>query len=59
MAWPARDDPNYQAYKDAYNARRRKRRSDAEYMARSRKRWAAQKERRKAAEWERRHGKES
>lgn len=58
MAWPARDDPNYQAYKDAYNARRRKRRSDPEYMARSLERWAAQRERRKAKELENRHGKE-
>lgn len=58
MVWPARDDPNYQAYKDAYNARRRKRRSDPEYMARSRERWAAQKERREAEERKPRHGKE-
>ena len=59
MPWPAKDDPHYQAYKDAYNERRRKRRSDPEYMARSRERWAAQKERRKAEEMERRYGKDS
>lgn len=57
MAWPAGDDPNYQAYKDAYNARRRKRRSDPDYMARSRERWAAQKARREAEK--RRHDKET
>lgn len=53
MAWPARDDPNYQAHKDAYNARRKKRRAAPEYRERERERWAAQKERR-----ERRRGKE-
>lgn len=58
MPWPKPDDPNYQAYKDAYNARRRARRSNPEYMAKSRERWAAQAERRKQEEWERRYGKD-
>lgn len=48
MAWPARDDPKYQAYKDAYNARRRKRRQDPEYVKRANARARAQVARRKA-----------
>lgn len=50
MAWPKRSDPDYQACKDAYNARRRARRADPEHMARSIERWKAQKARRKKAE---------
>lgn len=46
MAWPKKDDPNYQKFVDSYNERRRKRREDPEYMARSKERWKAQKERR-------------
>lgn len=48
MAWPARDDPKYQERKDAYNARRRKRREDPEYVQRAKVRRAAQIARRKA-----------
>lgn len=48
MAWPARDDPKYQAYKDAYNARRRKRREDPEYVKRANARARAQIARRRA-----------
>lgn len=62
MAWPARDDPDYQEKVDAYNARRRRRREDPAYKAnetsRQRASKAALKERRSAEEWERRYGKE-
>ncbi len=61
MAWPARDNPDYQEKVDAYNARRRKRREDPAYKANETARQRASKARladeRKAEEWERRHGK--
>lgn len=62
MAWPARDDPEYQQWVDAYNERRRRRREDPEYKANESARQRASKarlaEQRKQKEWERRHGKE-
>lgn len=59
MPPPKKGDPGYAEYRDAYNARRRKRRADPEYVARQRDRMRAQDARRKAAEWERRHGEET
>jgi hypothetical protein len=55
MAWPTRDDPDYQKKVDAYNARRRKRREDPAYKAKENARQSASRARRETEE--RRHGK--
>lgn len=60
MAWPARDDPDYEAKTKAYYARQKRRMGDPDYKAKVlARRKASQeklKERRKAEEWKRRHG---
>ncbi len=58
MPPPKKGEPGYAEYREAYNARRRKRREDPEYRARYSARQKAQAARRKQEEWERRYGKD-
>ena len=48
MAWPARDEPDYQEKVDAYNERRRHRLQDPDYKAKTIARQRASKARLKA-----------
>lgn len=55
MAGPKKGEPGYAEYRQAYNARRRKRREDREYVERANARAVAQRARRQQAE--KQHGK--
>ncbi|WP_176213524.1 hypothetical protein [Mycobacterium avium] len=48
MAGPKKGEPGYAEYREAYNARRKKRRQDPEYVKRANARAVAQRARRKA-----------
>lgn len=48
MPHPRKGEPGYEEYREAYNARRRKRRENPEYVAKQNERWADQEKRRKA-----------
>lgn len=50
MAGPNKGEPGYAEYREAYNARRRKRREDREYVERANARAVQQRARRKEAE---------
>ncbi len=59
MPRPKKGEPGYTEYREAYNARRRKRKEDPEYRARYSARRRAQLAGMTLEEWERLHDKQS